>query len=254
MPMRNKIFILSFLFLILLTNCSLIKYEVNTYSRPGMSLKLYSNSSFKIFMISGLVGPNKLHGSEAFNGKYKKLNDTLILIYNKFVLTDTLYSVVWGENVFMMDKFDILSIANGFNNRRYTTSNSSESGWEDNTKKYFKTIGFPKFPAPYSQCILKDSIFANIIHINNDSLEITIDKGIKDGIFNGCELTNGSDYYSVNKVFADSSILLPANLSLLIEYNIKYGEEVVPKNEIEQLKISERKVLKPKYLYIRGSI
>ena len=252
--MRNKIFIISFLLLILLTNCSLLKYEVNTYSRPGMSLKLYSNNSFKIFMISGLVGPNKLHSSEAFNGKYKIFNDTLILIYNKFVFTDTLYSVVWGENVFMMDRFDILSIANDFNNRRYTTSNPSESGWKDNTKKYFKTVGFPKFPAPFSQYILKDSIFANIIHINNDSLEITIDKGIKDGIFKGCELINGSYHYIVNKVFADSSILLPASLVLSFEYNIMFGEEVVPKIEIEQLKMNERKVLKPKYLYIRGSI
>ena len=253
MHMKNKIFFLPILFLILFTNCSLLKYEVKSYSRPPMSLKLYSNNSFKMFMATSLVVDGKLQRTEAFSGKYQKLNDTLVLIYNKFNLTDTLYSVAWGENIFLMDRFDIITIANHLNNRRNEIDNFKK-GWRDIAEKLNQVYGIPNFPSPFDLYLLKDSIFASVINISNDSLEITIDKGTKDGVYWGCQFSDGIEYYSVNKVFADSSVLITSNLFECIDLNVKYGEEIMQQSGIEEIKIRDRKVTKPKYLYIKGSI
>jgi len=254
--MRNKIFFFTIIFSIITTSCSLLKYEVITYSYDGMYLKLYSNNSFKILKYIGsdiVTYEHKHKISTIFKGEYQKADDKLILNYEKYNLTDTLYQVIWSENVFMMDKSNILSLANSLNNKR-VENYFGDFGWKDDTTKYIPVNGLPIFPIPFNKCIIKDSIFAIVTNIENDSISFTINKGLEAGIFWGCELTDGKVYYSTNEVFADSSVLMPSYLFDLIELNRKYGEDFISKSEINQIKITKRKEIKPKYLYIKGSI
>lgn len=254
--MKNKIFFFTIIFSILTTSCSLFKYEVITYSYDGMYLKLYSNNSFKILKYIGsdiVTYEHKHKISTIFKGEYQKADDKLILNFEKYNLTDTLYQVTWGENVFMMDKSDIITIANHLNNRRNEIDNFRK-GWRDIAEKLNQVYGIPNFPSPFDVYLLKDSIFASVTNTSNDSLEITIDRGLKDGVYWGCQFTNGSEYYSVNKVFADSSVLITSYLFECLDLNVKYGKEIMPQSEIEKIKIIDRKVIKPKYLYIKGSI
>ena len=123
-----------------------------------------------------------------------------------------------------MDEIEILMLANKINLNTFKTI-YLETFWTNVETENKQIKGNPTFPRQFSKFILKDSISAQITDINVDSLSLTINKGKDNGLFYGCDLTNGKDIYTVKYLYKNSARLLPSRLYLEDEMRKKYNNK-----------------------------
>jgi len=265
--MKKLFFLPAILVLVLITGCALFKEKIKAYNRyggiNGLSLTLYSNNTFKISKGSDIVTHNwntdilsSLFGSNDNSiligrGDFEQFDNKLILKFKRVAVVDTLYAVSWGDRFFMMGKLDMINISNDFNNKRYR-DNYSPWGWSENNKEKKEIFFFFFFPTPFNSYLLKDSLRAEIIEISRDSAEITINKGKNDGLYFGCELTDGKNFYSIKKLFDEHSILCQSELFLMFEYSKNLGYEITPVDSVYFYNTLIRILTQPKYLYLKG--
>lgn len=251
-----KYFLLSLLILTVfsLSSCYLYKYnltslkkEVKSYNGWKSTLKLFDNNIFKVYTASDIMVSPGHFSSVTSGGEYEYKSNKLILKYRKPAeYTDTLFYVIWGTRIFLMDKLDITFTANELNMNYF--SPHSYWGWYESQGKY--VFGLPLFPEPFNRYLIKDSIFANVINI--DSVEVTIDKGENDGLYYGCELTDGDNLLAVEYLYPDSSVLIPAEVFLFDEYSKLRGEDIIAQDSLIATYIKEGQLNDSKYYYIPG--
>ena len=163
---------------------------------------------------------------------------------------DTLYYVVWGSSLFLMDRAQIIVTANSIN---FCAIDDYLIGWEEINFTRTDVWGLPVFPEPFENYLIKDPISANVISINRDSAEVTINKGSDDGLFYGCRLTDGKRNFNVIRLKPNSSTLIDENIFFDSESQKLFGEDCsYGPDSLAALKNRFGKEINTKTLYLPG--
>jgi hypothetical protein len=237
---------------ILVSSCNSIEEEYISMLITSSHLELFNDNTFIDKTTSDIIGPDGSSEPLITKGKYERINDGIVLFYERNNFADTLYYVNWGERIFLISKIGIIHLCNEINLGKidYKDYNGLTWLWTNINTIDGKVDSIPKLPKRYSQYIFQDSIIAKVIDIDMDSLSLQIDKGSDSKLFVGCELMDGDYSYTVKSVQSNISVLQPTRLYWDIFYNKSSGSDTLSL-PLKEYKIGMNKLEVGKSLYAK---